>query len=178
MNTVATSRTEHWWPSRYGHDHEIGSLNEVIAQVTLRGVATVRVGTTFDLSRVLDESIPAFPGVVPAVLTALAPGQCTSRGRGTQWRLEVPMMSTRLSSRRRPRRRWALIRTGSTICGSGTGSATASDSRRLSRSARPASWCSQQVRSTRHAPLGRRRRAESRWTRRQPRAGGAQPDAP
>jgi kynurenine formamidase len=54
--------TERWWPSRYGREDEIGSLNEVSPQATLRGVAVVRTGAIFDLSHVLDEHIPAFPG--------------------------------------------------------------------------------------------------------------------
>ena len=62
MSTVELTRTERWWPSRYGQDDEIGSLNEVTTQATLRGVAVVRRGVAFDLSHVLDEHVPAFPG--------------------------------------------------------------------------------------------------------------------
>lgn len=63
MNTTEqTRRPTRWWPSRYGADDEIGSLNEVDAAATLRGAARVRSGRVFDLSHTLDEHIPAFPG--------------------------------------------------------------------------------------------------------------------
>lgn len=63
MRVAEMPRTaERWWPSRYGADDEVGSLNEVTPEATLRGVAVVRHGAVFDLSHVLDEHIPAFPG--------------------------------------------------------------------------------------------------------------------
>ena len=63
MRTAEMSRTtKRWWPSRYGQGDVIGSLNEVTPQATLRGAALVRQGAVFDLSHVLDEHIPAFPG--------------------------------------------------------------------------------------------------------------------
>ena len=51
-----------WWPSRYGAGDEIGSLNEIDSAATLRGASLVRQGRVFDLSHILDEHIPAFPG--------------------------------------------------------------------------------------------------------------------
>lgn len=62
MRTAELQRTAHWWPSRYGGDDEIGSLNEVTAEASLRGASMVQTGIVFDLSHVLDEHIPAFPG--------------------------------------------------------------------------------------------------------------------
>lgn len=63
MSTVELTRTERWWPSRYGQDDEIGSLNEVTTQATLRGVAFVRRGVVFDLSHVLDDTYRRSPDV-------------------------------------------------------------------------------------------------------------------
>ena len=63
VSTVQIPRTaERWWPSRYGAEDEIGSLNEVTPAATQRGAALVRAGRVFDLSHPLDEHIPAFPG--------------------------------------------------------------------------------------------------------------------
>ena len=51
-----------WWPSRYGIDDQIGTLNEVTPQATAAAAARVRRGVVIDLGRVLDESTPKFPG--------------------------------------------------------------------------------------------------------------------
>jgi kynurenine formamidase len=51
-----------WWPSRYGADDEIGSLNEITPAVTLAAAALVRRGQVADLGRILDEDTPKFPG--------------------------------------------------------------------------------------------------------------------
>lgn len=51
-----------WWPSRYGADDQLGTLNEVTPQVTKAATALVRAGTVVDLGRVLDENTPKFPG--------------------------------------------------------------------------------------------------------------------
>ncbi len=37
MSTAEMPRTEHWWPSRYGGQDEIGSLNEVTAEACCGG---------------------------------------------------------------------------------------------------------------------------------------------
>jgi kynurenine formamidase len=42
-----------WWPSRYGADDQVGTLNEITAAARLAAVA---------LGRVLDEQTPKFPG--------------------------------------------------------------------------------------------------------------------
>jgi len=65
------SRTDHqglptgmvpWWPSRYGADDQLGSLNEITPEVALRAVGLVKRGQTLDLGRVLDADTPKFPG--------------------------------------------------------------------------------------------------------------------
>ena len=51
-----------WWPSRYGADDEAGALNEVTPTTVARAATLVRQGRIYDLSHVLDERVPAFPG--------------------------------------------------------------------------------------------------------------------
>jgi kynurenine formamidase len=51
-----------WWPSRYGADDQIGTLNEITPAVTAAAAALVKTGRTLDLGRVLDEDTPKFPG--------------------------------------------------------------------------------------------------------------------
>ncbi len=51
-----------WWPSRYGADDQIGTLNELTADRVVAAVRLVRQGRTVDLGRVLDDAAPAFPG--------------------------------------------------------------------------------------------------------------------
>src|SRR4051812_45371099 len=57
-----TAATAEWWPSRYGADDEVGALNEITSGTTVRAANLVRQGLVFDLSHVLDEHVPAFPG--------------------------------------------------------------------------------------------------------------------
>lgn len=49
-------------PSRYGHDDEAGSLNEITPANIVRATRLVSDGVVIDLAHVLDESSPAFPG--------------------------------------------------------------------------------------------------------------------
>ncbi|MFO1113670.1 MAG: cyclase family protein [Rhodospirillales bacterium] len=51
-----------WWPSRYGPDDQIGSLNEVTPERTVAAVRLVRTGERVSLGRIIDENIPVFPG--------------------------------------------------------------------------------------------------------------------
>jgi kynurenine formamidase len=51
-----------WWPSRYGQDDQIGTLNEVTPAAVRAGAGLVRRGEVVDLGRVLDENTPKFPG--------------------------------------------------------------------------------------------------------------------
>ncbi len=61
MTAVEDTRTV-WWPSQFGADDEIGMLNHVDEAKRLQALASVRHGRVYDLGRVLDESIPVFPG--------------------------------------------------------------------------------------------------------------------
>jgi kynurenine formamidase len=51
-----------WWPSPFGAEDEIGMLNHVDAATRLEALSLVRDGRMYDLGRVLDESVPVFPG--------------------------------------------------------------------------------------------------------------------
>jgi kynurenine formamidase len=51
-----------WWPSPFGADDELGMLNHVDAAKRLEALGHVREGRVFDLGRVLDETVPVFPG--------------------------------------------------------------------------------------------------------------------
>jgi kynurenine formamidase len=51
-----------WWPSPFGADDQFGMLNHVTDAKRLDALASVREGRLYDLGRVLDESIPVFPG--------------------------------------------------------------------------------------------------------------------
>lgn len=51
-----------WWPSRYGADDQIGTLNEIDPMAALSAARLVKTGTVVDLGRTLDDNTPAFPG--------------------------------------------------------------------------------------------------------------------
>ncbi|HEV2874414.1 MAG TPA: cyclase family protein [Thermoleophilaceae bacterium] len=51
-----------WWPSQFGAEDELGMLNHVDDAKRREALALVRAGRLFDLGRVLDESVPVFPG--------------------------------------------------------------------------------------------------------------------
>jgi kynurenine formamidase len=51
-----------WWPSPFGAEDEIGMLNHVDERTRREALALVREGRLFDLGRVLDETVPVFPG--------------------------------------------------------------------------------------------------------------------
>ncbi|HKZ87011.1 MAG TPA: cyclase family protein [Anaerolineae bacterium] len=51
-----------WWPSKYGADDQIGALNEITPEKRVAAARLVRQGKVYDLGRVLDENVPAFPG--------------------------------------------------------------------------------------------------------------------
>ena len=60
-------------PSRYGSADQAGAFNEATADGVVRAAGLVRRGTIFDLSHVIDEGIPAFPGrTFKQVLTTTA----------------------------------------------------------------------------------------------------------
>jgi kynurenine formamidase len=53
---------ERWWPSPFGAEDELGMLNHVTDRKRREALALVRDGRLYDLGRVLDETIPVFPG--------------------------------------------------------------------------------------------------------------------
>jgi kynurenine formamidase len=59
---VTDTATEAWWPSPFGPEDEIGMLNHVDAAKRLEALSLVREGRLYDLGRVLDETVPVFPG--------------------------------------------------------------------------------------------------------------------
>jgi kynurenine formamidase len=59
---VSDAATAPWWPSPFGAGDEVGMLNHVDAAKRLEALGLVREGRLYDLGRVLDETVPAFPG--------------------------------------------------------------------------------------------------------------------
>lgn len=53
---------ERWWPSPHGADDQLGMLNHIDDAKRRAAMALVREGRLYDLSQVLDERSPAFPG--------------------------------------------------------------------------------------------------------------------
>jgi kynurenine formamidase len=51
-----------WWPSLFGEDDQLGMLNYINDAKRRAAMALVREGRLYDLSHVLDESGPVFPG--------------------------------------------------------------------------------------------------------------------
>ncbi len=51
-----------WWPSPYGAEDQIGMLNEITPTKVVEAARLVQQGRVYDLGRVLDEKVPAFPG--------------------------------------------------------------------------------------------------------------------
>lgn len=70
MSRLLSSHVE---SSRYGPGDQAGAFNEATADGVVRAAGLVRSGTIFDLSHVIDEGIPAFPGrTFKQVLTTTA----------------------------------------------------------------------------------------------------------
>ena len=70
MSSLLSSHVE---SSRYGPGDQAGAFNEATADGVVRAAGLVRSGTIFDLSHVIDEGIPAFPGrTFKQVLTTTA----------------------------------------------------------------------------------------------------------
>jgi kynurenine formamidase len=61
-STGLPDNQQRWWPSRYGADDQIGSLNEVTPTTIVAAARLVRQGRVFDLGRILDANVPHFPG--------------------------------------------------------------------------------------------------------------------
>lgn len=53
---------ECWWPSRYGREDQIGTLNEISPAQVIAAARLVRDGRVYDLGRTLHADVPHFPG--------------------------------------------------------------------------------------------------------------------
>ena len=51
-----------WWPSPFGAGDELGMLNHIDDAKRRAATALIREGRLYDLSQVLDEKSPTFPG--------------------------------------------------------------------------------------------------------------------
>ena len=51
-----------WWSSRFGPEDQLGMLNHVTDAKRREALTLVRTGRMYDLGRVLDDSVPVFPG--------------------------------------------------------------------------------------------------------------------
>jgi hypothetical protein len=51
-----------WWPSPFGRGDQLGMLNHITDATRAAALRLVRSGRLYDLGRVLDENVPAFPG--------------------------------------------------------------------------------------------------------------------
>jgi kynurenine formamidase len=51
-----------WWPSKFGPEDQLGMLNHVDDAKRAAALSLVRSGRLYDLGRVLDETVPVFPG--------------------------------------------------------------------------------------------------------------------
>lgn len=51
-----------WWPSKYGANDQIGTLNEITPQKIVEAASLVKKGKIYDLGRVLDSHVPHFEG--------------------------------------------------------------------------------------------------------------------
>lgn len=54
--------SDNWYPSRYGAEDQHGALNEITPQKIVEAAGLVKTGKSYDLSHILDEQVPAFPG--------------------------------------------------------------------------------------------------------------------
>ncbi len=57
-----SDRDRPWWPSRFGAEDQHGMLNHLTDDKRRAALRLVRQGRMYDLGRVLDESVPVFPG--------------------------------------------------------------------------------------------------------------------
>ena len=59
---VGVAAEQRWWPSPFGEDDQLGMLNHIDDAKRRAAMRLVREGRLYDLSHVLDESVPVFPG--------------------------------------------------------------------------------------------------------------------
>ncbi len=56
------SDSPQWWPSRYGHDDETGTANEVTPERTLQALSLPRTGRVIELAPLLESDMPGPAG--------------------------------------------------------------------------------------------------------------------
>jgi kynurenine formamidase len=59
---VGVAAEPSWWPSPFGENDQLGMLNHIDDAKRRAALALVRKGRLYDLSHVLDESVPVLPG--------------------------------------------------------------------------------------------------------------------
>jgi kynurenine formamidase len=59
---VGVETERRWWPSPFGEDDQLGMLNHIDDAKRRAAMRLVREGRLYDLSHVLDETVPVFPG--------------------------------------------------------------------------------------------------------------------
>lgn len=59
---VRVNAAQPWWPSPFGANDQLGMLNHIDDAKRRAAFTLVREGRLYDLSRVLDEASPTFPG--------------------------------------------------------------------------------------------------------------------
>jgi kynurenine formamidase len=104
----ATTDETRWWPSPFGADDQLGMLNHINDATRREALALVRAGRLYDLGRILDESVPVFPGrhfrqtlVTTAHHANAAPGAAAPTGVGdnhVNWMIEVFSGTTQLGT--------------------------------------------------------------------------------
>jgi hypothetical protein len=61
-STSAPAVREHWWPSPFGPEDQLGMLNHIDDAKRLEALGVVRHGRLYDLGHELHEGVPVFPG--------------------------------------------------------------------------------------------------------------------
>jgi kynurenine formamidase len=61
-STSASGMREHWWPSPFGPEDQLGMLNHIDEAKRLQALGGVRHGRVYDLGHELHEGVPVFPG--------------------------------------------------------------------------------------------------------------------
>ena len=62
MEVPRVHEAAQWWPSPFGPGDQLGMLNHITDATRAAALRLVRSGRLYDLGRVLDEKVPAFPG--------------------------------------------------------------------------------------------------------------------
>jgi kynurenine formamidase len=62
MEVPRVHEAAEWWPSPFGRGDQLGMLNHITDATRAAALRLVRSGRLYDLGRVLDENVPAFPG--------------------------------------------------------------------------------------------------------------------